>query len=495
MKFEDVADTYAPLWKSIRFRPGWKSKADDAAKAIVKDKPRYQAVADATGVPWYMVGLIHQMESDRNFRTHLHNGDSLKARTVNVPPGRPLSGSPPFDWTDSAIDALRMQKLESIVEWPLPRICFELERYNGFRSRTEHHINTPYLWSGTLHYDKGKFIRDNVWSDTAVSKQVGAMAVLLALTRVDDDVAAVLDAPPPEKPDIPAPQPTPRPAPGPGAPPVAGRELDLREIQLRLSTIPFYPPGDVDGDYGPLSQAAIQAFLLHQGEAAAAGWRGERLIIAGAQALCRLDKIDVGGIDGVIGPQTRYAFEVYAGRKAGDTSPEKWRDPDENKPPNTPPPAQAANWPRQGGVPAYFGGLGQNQTKLKFPYPMRLAWSPSQTVNSTSCHSKVHDAARRVLARVLEHYGEAKIRDLRLDYFGGCLNVRKMRGGSAWSMHSWGIAFDFDPDRNQLKWDHTRAAFAKPAYKKWFELWEEEGAISLGRARDYDWMHVQFARL
>jgi hypothetical protein len=79
--------------------------------------------------------------------------------------------------------------------------------------------------------------------------------------------------------------------------------------------------------------------------------------------------------------------------------------------------------------------------------------------------------------------------------FGGCLNVRRMRGGSAWSMHSWGIAFDFDPDRNQLRWGRDRAAFAKPEYNKWFELWEEEGAVSLGRVRNFDWMHVQFARL
>jgi len=50
-------------------------------------------------------------------------------------------------------------------------------------------------------------------------------------------------------------------------------------------------------------------------------------------------------------------------------------------------------------------------------------------------------------------------------------------------------------NRNQLKWDHTRASFARPEYEKWFHLWEEEGALSLGRARDYDWMHVQFAKL
>jgi hypothetical protein len=76
--------------------------------------------------------------------------------------------------------------------------------------------------------------------------------------------------------------------------------------------------------------------------------------------------------------------------------------------------------------------------------------------------------------------------------FGGCLNVHKMRGGSAWSMHSWGIAFDFDPDRNQLTWKKDRAAFQPSEYANWFELWEEEGAISLGRSPNYDWMHTQF---
>jgi len=55
--------------------------------------------------------------------------------------------------------------------------------------------------------------------------------------------------------------------------------------------------------------------------------------------------------------------------------------------------------------------------------------------------------------------------------------------------------FDFDPDRNQLKWGQDKAAFARPEYEKWFELWEEERAISPGRSRNFDWMHTQFAAL
>ena len=48
---------------------------------------------------------------------------------------------------------------------------------------------------------------------------------------------------------------------------------------------------------------------------------------------------------------------------------------------------------------------------------------------------------------------------------------------------------------NQLRWGKDKAAFARPEYARWFDLWEEEGALSLGRVRNYDWMHVQFARL
>ena len=116
-------------------------------------------------------------------------------------------------------------------------------------------------------------------------------------------------------------------------------------------------------------------------------------------------------------------------------------------------------------------------------------------MRSTSCHMKVHDAAMRVFEKVLERYGKEEIHKLKLDVFDGCLNVRPMRGGQEYSMHSWGIAFDFAAAYNQLKWHKERALFGRKEYEGWFEAWESQGATSLGRARNFDWMHVQFARL
>lgn len=274
----------------------------------------------------------------------------------------------------------------------------------------------------------------------------------------------------------------------------APKTFDLKQLQTRLAKHPLYPDKP-DGIFGIETRQAIQAALVTQGVANWRNWPDQRLQIAGQQIVCTLDGIEAGAIDGLSGPQTRYALEVYEARLNGRKDPEQWRDSEKNQLSANAPTGSAQNWPRQRDCQKFFGRPGQNQTRLALPYPMRLAWDTDTIVRSTLCHEKVHDAAGRVLSRALDYYGETEIKSLGLDLFGGCLNVRKMRGGSAWSMHSWGIAFDFDPARNQLRWGKDKATFAKPAYDKWFDLWEEEGAISLGRARNYDWMHVQFARL
>lgn len=152
-------------------------------------------------------------------------------------------------------------------------------------------------------------------------------------------------------------------------------------------------------------------------------------------------------------------------------------------------------WPTQAGVEAFFGPPGQNQGMLSIPYPMRLAWDTGTIVNRFQCHVKVMDAFRSVFQQTLDHYGIEKIRELRLDLFGGCFNHRPMRGGTQLSMHSWGIAIDLDPERNQLNWNRSRAAFAQPEYEPFWGFVEGQGLVSLGRARDFDWMHFQAARL
>lgn len=59
----------------------------------------------------------------------------------------------------------------------------------------------------------------------------------------------------------------------------------------------------------------------------------------------------------------------------------------------------------------------------------------------------------------------------------------------------WAVPGLRDPERNRLKWGRDRASLARPEYDPWWRCWEEEDWVSLGRARNFDWMHVQAAKV
>lgn len=132
--------------------------------------------------PWYVVGVLNELEGGSQFTKHLHNGDPLTARTTHVPPGRPPNGLPPFKWEDSAVDALILQRFNSISAWPLSRTLFQLEGYNGFGyRRPQISIFTPYLWSGCQHYVKGKFKADGLFDPNLMSQQIGGAVLFKTL--------------------------------------------------------------------------------------------------------------------------------------------------------------------------------------------------------------------------------------------------------------------------------------------------------------------------
>jgi hypothetical protein len=154
------------------------------------------------------------------------------------------------------------------------------------------------------------------------------------------------------------------------------------------------------------------------------------------------------------------------------------------------------NWPTESECPKFYGPKGENQTSIVLPYPMRIAWEREKMVNKITCHEKVADSLIRIFKNLKDEYGTLRLTELGIDLFGGCLNVRLKRGSSSsWSIHSWGVAVDLDPDRNLLRENHKTARFARPEYLPMWKIIEAEGAVSLGRARDFDWMHFQFARL
>ena len=183
-KYTELADEYVRFFAGADYASAEKEKAaEDWARKITQYRPRYEAVVKGTKLPWWFVGLTHMMESSLNFNTHLHNGDPLSRRTFRVPANRPAKGSAPYDWADSARDALDGQKLFSDTDWSLSRALYRLEQYNGWGYR-RHGVASPYLWSFSTLYAKGKFVADGVFSRDAASKQCGAATVLKALSEM-----------------------------------------------------------------------------------------------------------------------------------------------------------------------------------------------------------------------------------------------------------------------------------------------------------------------
>jgi hypothetical protein len=155
-------------------------------------------------------------------------------------------------------------------------------------------------------------------------------------------------------------------------------------------------------------------------------------------------------------------------------------------------------WPPQSGVKQVFGNPGSAAAtagRAMLPFPFRIAWDLDQKISSFTCHEKVAHFFSDIFDETARQYGEDEMRRLGLDLFGGCYALRPMRGGSTYSMHAYGIAYDVDPERNQLKWGKDRAQLAKPEYEAFWKIVESFGAISLGRESNFDWMHFQFARL
>jgi lysozyme family protein len=173
---DDLKNEYNTLFDTLKIT-GFGQEINSYVARINENKERYQEVSLQTGVPWYFIAVIHAMECSLSFNQHLHNGDSLKERTHQVPAGRPKTGNPPFTWEYSAVDALAYDNLTTWHDWSIEGMLYKLEAYNGWGYRS-HGINSPYLWSGTQHYTKGKYGSDGHYNPELVSKQVGA-AVLL----------------------------------------------------------------------------------------------------------------------------------------------------------------------------------------------------------------------------------------------------------------------------------------------------------------------------
>ncbi len=170
-------------WKNAK--PTRKSLSDKIAQALVSAKTRYQAVEAKTGVPWFVIAVIHERESSQNWGRSLAQGDPWNKVSVHVPAGR----GPFSSWEEAAIDALLNchPYLAKRKDWSLAGVLIALEMYNGLGYASKG-VPSPYLWAGTNQYSSGKYVRDGVYDPGHVDQQLGCVAMLLSMMAIDSTI-------------------------------------------------------------------------------------------------------------------------------------------------------------------------------------------------------------------------------------------------------------------------------------------------------------------
>lgn len=203
------------------------------------------------------------------------------------------------------------------------------------------------------------------------------------------------------------------------------------------------------------------------------------------QACCHSIGIDAGPIDGLRGPQTRYAEQQLSIRLNGNNKRSYWRNQFETD--------------KTSSLVAQYGNPNARHTiktvRVPCPWAMVLAWDIGTGRKDFIVHETHADSLTNALDAIRKEYTDDQIRDMGLHLFGGDFNIRRKRGGSSWSMHAYGLAIDFDPERNQLRWDASSARLAQPDAEPFWQIWEAHGWHSLGRTKNYDWMHVQAVKV
>jgi lysozyme family protein len=179
------------------------------AKRLVAAKGRYKAIEAKTGVPWFIVAVIHERESGQDFSRSLAQGDPWNRVSVHVPKGR----GPFTSFEDAAIDAL-VNCAPYAAQWrvwtPGGSLTL-LEQYNGLGYANKG-LPSPYIWAGTDQYVKGKYVADGKFDPEVIDKQLGCAGLIISMQAIDADVTFSGQASKPQPPPATTPPMTAQPA-------------------------------------------------------------------------------------------------------------------------------------------------------------------------------------------------------------------------------------------------------------------------------------------
>ena len=171
------------------------------AKRLRANKNRYSDISVRTGVPWEVIAVIHEREAgyDPGFTRNIANGEPWNRETRLIPRGR----GPFSSFEEAALDALVncAPYAARNKDWSAGGTLTLLEKYNGLGYANKG-LPSPYIWSGTDQYERGKYVADGVFDPNVVDKQLGCAGLLMAMG------VTFGEQPPPPDVEPPAPAPT-----------------------------------------------------------------------------------------------------------------------------------------------------------------------------------------------------------------------------------------------------------------------------------------------
>lgn len=253
--FAALRPEYARRWAEMKIRPGRVKALDAVARKIIAGKEQYQRVEADTGVPWAVVGVLHNREASCDFRGVLHNGEKIIGtgrKTRLVPKGR----GPFRTWHEAALDAIAIKGWDKGTVWSIEFFLYASEVFNGMGYRA-HGVPSAYLWSFSDQYTKGKYVADHVFDRDAVDRQMGVAPLMRRLFILDPsaDFTTTTATSEPTGDDHPA---------------IIDlddglSEGEVRALQQRLRDLGYSEVGRVDGLWGPRTIAGVSAFQAASG--------------------------------------------------------------------------------------------------------------------------------------------------------------------------------------------------------------------------------------
>jgi lysozyme family protein len=186
------------LWKIAKILPSRQAEVTAVAKRLcaAEAKTRYQAISAATGVPWFIIAVIHEREASQNFNCQLGQGDPLDQISRHVPRGMGPYLNHPNDppgqdaFYRCAVDVLKNSAPFAArwTDWTAGGSLTLLILYNGTGYYFYHHEASPYDWGATDQEQRGKYIGDGKYSALAWDTQIGCAAMLKEMMVLDTSI-------------------------------------------------------------------------------------------------------------------------------------------------------------------------------------------------------------------------------------------------------------------------------------------------------------------